>query len=103
MKNILKIFKSKFLYIWIVLFLLVALKVVSNTDYAIGWKFEYNSLGYVVGHVSGLILAHMFFIIVLATPFYGLIGLILKKWEAQTMMIIITAFTLLGFLGYLWF
>ena len=103
MKNILKIFKSKFLYIWIVLFLLVALKVVSNSDNAIGWKFEHSSLAGAVGYVVGSILGTMTAIIVLATPFYALIGLIFKKWEAQTMMIIITAITLFGFLGYLWF
>ena len=103
MKNILKIFKSKFLYIWVVLFLLVALKVVSNTDNAFGWKFEHGSLAAVVPEVVGHCLGIMIGIIILATPFYALIGLILKKWEAHTMMIIITAFTLFGFLGYLWF
>ena len=102
MKNILKIFKRKFLFWWVVLFLLVALKAVSNTNNVVALELETSlagGIGYIIGYCFGI----MFFITFLATPLYTLVGLISKKWEAQTMMIIITALTLFGCLGYLWF
>ena len=102
MKNILKIFKRKFLFWWVVLFLLVALKAVSNTNNVVALKLE-TSLSGGIGSVIGYCFSIMFFITFLATPLYALVGLISKKWEAQTMMIIITALTLFGCLGYLWF
>jgi len=102
MKNILKIFKRKFLFWWVVLFLLVALKAVSNTNNVVALKLE-TSLSGGIGYVIGYCFSIMFFIIFFATPLYALVGLISKKWEAQTMMIIITALTLFGCLGYLWF
>ncbi|MDB2354719.1 hypothetical protein N9V81_00430 [Flavobacteriaceae bacterium] len=102
MKNILKIFKRKFLFWWVVLFLLVALKAVSNTNNVVALKLE-TSLSGGIGYVIGYCFSIMFFITFLATPLYALVGLISKKWEAQTMMIIITALTLFGCLGYLWF
>ena len=102
MKNILKIFKKKFLFWWLFLFLLVVLKIVSNTNNVVGWRLETSLVGG-IGYTIGYAFVTMFFIIFFATPIYALIGLISKKWEAQTMMIIITALTLFGYLGYLWF
>ena len=87
MKNILKIFKRKFISWWVVLFLLVAFKLLSNTNNVVA----YTSIGYIIGYCFGT----MFGIIIISTPLYALVGLISKKWEALTMMIIITALTLL--------
>ena len=91
MKNILKIFKRKFISWWVVLFLLVAFKLLSNTNNVVAYTSLVGVIGYIIGYCFGT----MFGIIIFSTPLYALVGLISKKWEALTIMIIITALTLL--------
>ena len=83
------------LFWWALLFLLLALEIVYTRGFT-GVNAE------VAGIIFGSSLVHLFEIVILAMPLYVIVGLISKKWGGKTMMIIITALTILGCFGFIW-